>query len=348
MKILVCGNMGYLGSVLIPHLRQRFPSARLEGLDSGFFAHCLTGASRLPESMLDAQHFGDVREIPEKILDGVDAVVQLAAISNDPMGQRFASVTHAINCASSLALAQKAARAGVRNFVFASSCSVYGSAAATARKEEDPLDPLTAYARSKVETEQGIAAADLGAMTTTCLRFATACGMSDRLRLDLVLNDFVASALVEKKITVLSDGTPWRPLIHVRDMARAIAWALARPATCGGQKLIVNAGAQHWNHQVRALAEAVAQRIGNVEVSINQAAPPDRRSYQVDFARFAALAPDAQPQETLESAIDDLREGLTRMCFRDPAFRSSESIRLKVLEAHIAAGALDEDLRWRC
>jgi len=184
-------------------------------------------------------------------------------------------------------------------------------------------------------------------MRATCLRFATACGMSDRLRLDLVLNDFVASAVALRKITVLSDGTPWRPLIDVRDMSRAIAWAIERPAANGGALLNVNVGADEWNYQVRALAEAVGAAVPGAEVSINRAAQPDTRSYKVDFSLYRALAPEHQPRMTLASSIALLREGLEAMGFADPNFRASRYMRLKMLEAHRAAGRLDGDLRWR-
>jgi nucleoside-diphosphate-sugar epimerase len=209
------------------------------------------------------------------------------------------------------------------------------------------VNPLTAYARSKVNTELALAEADLGRMTTTCLRFATACGMSDRLRLDLVLNDFVASALASAKITVLSDGTPWRPLIHVEDMARAIEWAATRAAEQGGQNLVVNTGSDIWNYQVRELAEAVAEALPGTALSINRDAPPDKRSYKVDFSLFTRLAPDHLPRVTLAKAIDGLRDGLLRMNFHDAEFRASSCIRLKVLEEHLVAGRLGEDLRWK-
>ena len=230
MKILVTGNMGYVGSALTRHLRSTFDDAELIGYDSGFFAHCITTPEGLPEVRLQRQHFGDVRELPEALLKGVDGVVHLAAVSNDPMGNRFEAPTEEINYAASVAVAERARNAGVKNFVFASSCSIYGFAEDGPRKETDPLNPLTAYARSKIGTEQALAQIDPGEMVVTCLRFATACGMSDRLRLDLVLNDFVACALALREITVLSDGLRWRPLIDVSDMARAIEWAITRPA----------------------------------------------------------------------------------------------------------------------
>ncbi len=254
MRILITGNMGYVGPVLVRHLRNVMPRAYLAGYDSGFFAHCLTG-DELPERLLDVQRFGDVRAISAADLDGFDAVVHLAAVSNDPMGNRFSAVTEAINHRASVAVAQAAAAAKVKSFVFASSCSVYGAARdGRARSEADQLNPLTAYARSKIATEDSLRQLDLNGMVTTSLRFATACGMSDRLRLDLVLNDFVACALSTGEITVLSDGTPWRPLIEVRDMARAIEWALSRRGDEGGSFLALNAGSDSWNYQVKDLA----------------------------------------------------------------------------------------------
>jgi len=299
MRILITGNMGYVGPVLVRHLRNVMPRAYLAGYDSGFFAHCLT-SNELPERLLDAQRFGDVRAISAADLDGFDAVVHLAAVSNDPMGNRFTAVTEAINHRASVAVAQAAAAAKVKNFVFASSCSVYGAARdGRARSEADQLNPLTAYARSKIATEDSLRQLDLNGMVTTSLRFATACGMSDRLRLDLVLNDFVACALSTGQITVLSDGTPWRPLIEVRDMARAIEWALSRRDDAGGSFLALNAGSDNWNYQVKDLAEAVAVAVPGTAVSINTAAQPDGRSYKVDFGLFRKLAPDHQPRHSL-------------------------------------------------
>jgi len=183
-------------------------------------------------------------------------------------------------------------------------------------------------------------------MTVTCLRFATACGMSARLRLDLVLNDFVACALANRKITVLSDGSPWRPLINVRDMARAIEWAATRKTNNGGAYLVVNAGSNEWNYQVKDLANAVAAAVPGTDVSINTDAPPDKRSYRVDFSLYRSLAPGFVPQVTLAQSIEALRDGLTKMGFADTDFRNSQNMRLKVLEAHITAGRLNPDLRW--
>jgi nucleoside-diphosphate-sugar epimerase len=346
MRILVTGNMGYVGSVLTAHLRQTWPDAEIVGYDSGYFAHCLTGAAVFPEVATLRQHFGDLREFPPELLDGVDAVVHLAAISNDPMGKSFEEVTERINFAAGLRLAELARDRGVKSFSFASSCSMYGMAEGSPRKETDAVAPLTAYARSKVALEAGLGDMDLGDMTVTCLRFATACGMSPRLRLDLVLNDFVACAMTAKIITVLSDGSPWRPLIDVKDMARAIEWAIGRPASDGSALLKVNVGSDRWQFQVKDLAQAVQRAVSGTSISINESAPPDPRSYRVDFTAFKQLAPHHQPTMTLERSIAELKDGLERMRFHDAAFRQSDLMRLRVLEGHRSSGRLDADLRW--
>lgn len=347
MRILITGPMGYVGPVLTRHLRKVLPSAELIGFDSGYFAHNLTAAASLPETRLDRLHFGDIRKFPAELLDGVDAVVHLAAISNDPMGKEFESVTEAINERASVAFAKMAEERGVKSFVFASSCSIYGAAEGGPRREGDELNPLTAYARSKVAMENALRSSNAGKMTVTCLRFATACGMSERLRLDLVLNDFVANALAAKEISVLSDGTPWRPLIDVSDMARAIEWAIGRSADNGGNVLLVNAGSTSGNYQVKQLAEVVAAELPGTKVSINRDAPPDKRSYQVDFSLFAKLAPSHVPATPLVQSVRNLRSGLGSMNFSDRDFRDSGLMRLRTLKGHIASERLTADLFWQ-
>jgi nucleoside-diphosphate-sugar epimerase len=346
MKILITGNLGYVGPWVTRHLRATFPEAILVGLDAGFFAHCLTNAASLPEASLDVQYFGDVRQPPPEALAGVDAVVHLAAISNDPMGNAFEAVTLDVNFRASVGLARLAKAAGVRSFVFASSCSVYGSAGGGPRAEQAEVNPLTAYARSKVLTETGLAELADSNFRVTCLRFATACGMSERLRLDLVLNDFVASAISTGRITVLSDGTPWRPLINVQDMARAIDWAIERDVQDGGAHLVVNTGSNDWNYQVSDLAAAVAEVIQDTEVSINRQAPPDKRSYRVDFSLFRSLAPHHLPAKGLRETVEDLRHGLEAMRFNSPDFRDSSFMRLRVLTTLQSDGLINENLEW--
>lgn len=345
MKILITGNTGYVGPSVLQLLRQTYPQATLVGLDKGYFAHCLTNADILPECRADVQYFMDVRRMRTEVLQGVDAIVHLAAISNDPMGKTFEEVTFDINFRASVELASQAKLAGVKSFVFASSCSMYGLADDTPRTETSALNPLTAYAKSKVLTEselQKIADADF---TVTCLRFATACGMSDRLRLDLVVNDFVACAVASQNISILSDGTPWRPLIHVKDMARAIDWAISRGQS-QGYFLAVNAGSNSWNYQVRELAEAVAEVVPGISISINKDAPVDSRSYRVDFSLYEKLAPNHQPRVNLLTAIRGLKGGLDAMDFRDSNFRTSKFMRLEVLKRLRAGEILDSNLEW--
>ena len=347
VNIMITGNQGYVGPVVVEALRRSRPDARLVGVDTGLFAHCLTNVTQSPEVYLDAQVVKDVRDLDVADLAGVDAVVHLAAISNDPIGNRYEDVTVDINQNAAVATAKAAKAAGASHFVFASSCSVYGTAEdGNARDETSATGPLTAYARSKVGAETALAALADDNFTVTCLRFATACGMSPRLRLDLVLNDFVAGAVAGGEITILSDGSPWRPLIHVRDMARAIDWAIDRPASAGGQALIVNAGRDDWNVQVRDLAAAVADAMPGVAVNLGPAAAPDPRSYRVSFARFRELAPDHQPLVDLSAAVAELRDGLRAWGFADAEFRESPLMRLNTVASLRDSGRLDDTLRW--
>ena len=347
MKILITGNMGYVGPAVVRHLRRSYPEATLIGVDMGYFSHCLTAVDMLPECRADAQYFADVRlPLASDILNNCGAVVQLAAISNDPMGNSFENVTGQVNHRAGVEVARQAKAAGVRSFVFASSCSVYGSADGGARTEDSPLGPLTAYARSKMNAEHELELLADDRFTVTCLRFATACGMSDRLRLDLVLNDFVASAIATHGITILSDGSPWRPLIHVADMARAMDWAINRRAEDSGCFLAINVGRDDWNYQVRELAESVAGSVPGTQIVMAPNAQPDKRSYRVSFSKFASLAPDHQPQMTLGATIAELRRGLEAMGFQDVNFRQSALIRLQVLKRLQQNGLLSEALEW--
>ena len=346
-RVLITGNLGYIGPVLQRVFRESAPEVALVGFDSGFFAHGLSTELRSPDVGLERQWYGDVREVPPAALEGVDTVIHLAAISNDPMGKSFEAVTDEVNHRASVKLAAEAKRAGVSRFVFASSCSMYGFAEGGARREEDELNPLTAYARSKVATERGLAGLADERFLVTCLRFATACGMSDRIRLDLVLNDFVAGAIASGRVDILSDGTPWRPLIAVEDMSAAMLWAARRERGNGGEFLALNTGADDWNFQVRQLADAVAEALPGTAVSVNPDAPPDKRSYRVSFARFAELAPEWHPRRTLAEVIGEIAGGLRAIGFADERFREGRFIRLRTLDRHRREGLLDDTLRWR-
>ena len=342
--------MGYVGPSVVKHLRAMYPKATLVGIDIGYFAHCLTNAEIVPEYCVDVQYFADIRKLPEDLLNDVDVVVHLAGISNDPLGSLNEEVTLDINYKASIELAKKAKASGAKGFVFASSCSVYGFGDEGARSEKSTVNPLTAHAKSKVFTESDLEKIADRNFKVTCLRFATACGMSERLRLDLVLNDFVASATATGKIAILSDGTAWRPLINIKDMALAIDWAISRTlqlqASTKEDFLLVNVGSEEWNYRIKELALAVSKIISGVEISINKDAQPDKRSYKVNFDLFKKLAPAHQPKYDLIKTVKELKEGLDAIGFKDKDFRNSSFIRLKVLHDLKNKGLLSSDFNW--
>ena len=331
MRILITGNMGYVGSVLVPHLRHAFPDAELIGCDAGWFANCVTSPGRAPETYLNRQLFHDVRDlIPDNKIEigAFDAVVYLAAVSNDAVGNKFTDVTYKVNKNAAARVALSAIKCGVKHFVFASSCSVYGPASDEIKTEESDPNPLTAYAESKADAEEILNCLDIR-MKITNLRFATACGPSQRLRTDLTLNWMVACATLDGKVTVHGNGEQYRPLVDVRDMARAVEWALTRD---GDDAVTVNIGGH--NLPVRDIGKIVAQTL-DVPISF-EPGEPDNRSYMVSFGKFKALAPNHQPQFSLQQTIADLAFSFTE-----------KQVRLDTLNAHIAAGRLSEDLRWQ-
>jgi nucleoside-diphosphate-sugar epimerase len=342
MKILIIGNLGYIGPMVVKHFKATQPGTFVAGYDIGYFIQNYTNNGVVGDTLLDKQYYGDVRNFDEQILKEFDAVIYLAAISNDPMGNVYEKPTLDINSVAAINIAEKAKKNGVKHFVFASSCSVYGIADAEPRTELSEVNPLTAYARSKVNSEIGLKSLAGKDFRVTCLRFATACGFSDRLRLDLVLNDFVASAITAKKITILSDGTPWRPLIHVKDMARAMDWAINRKT--GDDFLIINTGSNQWNYQVKELAAAVQKYFPEIAVEINVNAQPDKRSYKVNFDKFEKMAAGYQPQVSLAAAVEDLKNGLSQIGFKDADFRSSNLIRLHTISFLIKQHLIDENL----
>jgi nucleoside-diphosphate-sugar epimerase len=343
-KIVVTGNMGYVGPRVVRHLRRTFRSSHLAGYDAGYFAPCLLDRDMLPEALLDRQYFGDMRSAPPAAVTAADAIVHLAGISNDPIGNQFEKATFDINTDATFELARQAKASGAKSFVFASSCSVYGCADDGApRNEQSEVGPLTAYAKSKVAAEERLKLLADDSFTVTCLRFATACGFSSRLRLDLVLNDFTARAYKERTIQILSDGTPWRPLIQVDDMARAVEWAITR--NVGPAFLAINIGSDEWTWQVRDLADAVAKRFPGTTVRVNPNAAPDKRSYRVDFSLFRKLAPVHQPRMTLAATIEGMADGLEQAGYRDE-HQSWRYSRLKFLTHLMDRGYLGRDLRW--
>ena len=341
-RILILGNLGYVGPELTKLLRKKYPDYHLTGYDCGFFSKFYTTDLFAPDNLLDVQLYGDVRNAEKLDLSQYDTIIALAAISNDPIGNKFESVTVDVNCNSLVAIAKRAKVQKVKSFVFASSCSVYGFAEEGDRTETSEVNPLTAYAKSKVKAEEDLKGIATNDFNVTCLRFATACGMSDRLRLDLVLNDFVACALANNHIEILSDGKPWRPLINVKDMGLAIDWAIHRKnqVAC----IVVNAGSNDWNYQVKELAQAVKEIFPTITISINENAAPDKRSYRVNFDEFKRIAPNHQPQYDLKRTIVELKEGLEKINFSDKEFRKSNLIRLNVINQLIEQGKVDKDL----
>ncbi len=346
MNVFITGNLGYVGSELTKFLKTHAPELYLIGYDTCYFRDCLTIPQNKYKSYVDHQIIDDVRNIKDEYLENIDVIVNLAAISNDPMGEEFSEVTREVNYYSSVNLAERAKKKGVKSFVFASSCSIYGSGMTMPRTETCNLNPLTEYARSKVSTENKLRELADANYTITNLRFSTACGMSDRFRMDLVLNDFVTSARVNNKIEILSDGSPWRPLINVKDMARAINWAIIRNQQEGGQFLSVNVGRNYNNFQVKELAFLVKEELKDVDVIINSDAQPDKRSYKVNFDLFNQLAPQYVPIVPIEETIREINEGLSNINFTDKDFRDSDFIRLKKLLKLRKENYLNSKLEW--
>ena len=346
MRILVTGNLGYVGPEVGKKIKNYFNDSNLLGIDLGLFSQCLTTNSRVGDTYYDNQRFLDVRDITLKDLENCDVVVSLAAVSNDPIGNDFREATKQINYDANCKLADLSAKAGVKKFIFASSCSMYGSAGVTPKTEKDSTDPLTAYAKSKIGVENTLKEAlSNQKMKLIFLRFATACGASDRLRLDLVLNDFVASAIKYQKISILSDGSPWRPLIHIIDMARAINWAIDEKKI---KKFIsLNAGSNNMNYQIKDLAYNVSKLIKGTKVYINTKAFPDKRSYKVNFSKFEKFNKKFKPIYNLEKSIIDLKDNLIKKKFKTKNFRNSNYIRLNVLKKLVEKKILNKDMRWR-
>lgn len=346
MKILIVGNLGYIGPSIVNQLRTTYPNAELVGFDIGYFAHIFFRNEYLPELQLNKQIYGDIRTISAETLKGFDAIINLAAISNDIMSFKFEEITLDINFRSAIRIAKLAKENGVKSLVFASSCSMYGVAEGNERSEGDPLNPVTTYSRSKMMAESGLEALASGDFTITCLRLATACGWTNRFRVDLVLNDFVVGALINKEISILSDGSPWRPMVNTKDIARAVDWSITRSQKDGGKFLSVNIGSNSMNNQILSIANAVKAVIPGVKISINPDARPDKRSYRVNFELFRKLAPNHQPQEDLVSTIIVLKDNLANMGFNDPKYRESHFVRVNVIDKLLESGKLNPDLQW--
>lgn len=344
MRILITGNLGYMGPCIVSQLHQTWPGARLTGFDTGYFTRCAIEEISSAERP-DQQIIADVRDLPAGLFTGVEAVVHLAALSSASMAKTFDAINNDVNFRAGAEIARRAKKAGVKSFVFASSCAVYAPSEDSLATEKSEVTPANAYLRSKVATEFALRTLAGRDFTVTCIRFAAACGLSPHLRLDAVLNHFVACAVVRREIRVLNDGTPWQQLMHVRDMARAADWAASRPPANGGAFLVVNAGSDAWTWRAADLAHAVAETLPGVAVAIGADSGGDKRSSKADFSLFRRLAPLHQPREKLAPAVLELGTALDRH-FAANGTDFSRLVRLRALSSLVEQGRLSSDLTW--
>ena len=339
MRVLVTGHRGYIGVELVPMLRKA--GFDVVGLDTGYFDD---SDFRAPPDEVPALDL-DLRDVQPDQLRGFDAVVHLGALSNDPLGDLNPELTYDINLRASVNLARAAKTAGVGRFVFASSCSLYGAGADGHLTEQAAFHPVTPYGESKVKTELEVGPLADASFAPVYLRNATAYGVSRRLRADIVVNNLVGHALTTGKVTMTSDGTPWRPLVHIGDIARGVIAALSAPADAVRNQAF-NIGRTQENFRIRDVAEMVAQVVPDCEASFAAGASPDARNYRVDFTKAETSLPGYTPQWTLRAGIEELYEayrghGMTRDEFLGPRY-----YRLKVIRGRIERGELDNDLRW--
>ena len=341
MKVLVTGHNGYIGSVMVPVLQAAGHS--VVGLDTFYFEDCLLGGETKEVSAIRK----DLRDVEITDLRGFEAVVHLAALCNDPIGDLNSEWTHDINYEASVRLARMAREAGVRRFLYASSCSMYGaSGGADVLAEDAPLRPLTAYALSKVRTEDGIAPLADSDFSPVFMRNATAYGFSPHLRADVVLNNLVCWAHTTGKIRIMSDGTPWRPIVHVQDISRAFATALTAPRSAIHNQAF-NVGADAENYQVSELAEIVRGTVPGCTVEYAESGGPDPRSYRVSFQKLSRTFPEFKPHWNASFGAKELYSVLQECGISLQDFQGRRYIRLTQLKHLIEAGDLDGTLRWR-
>lgn len=341
MKVLVAGDRGYIGAVLVPFLQAA--GHEVHGLDLGLYEGCDFGR---PPADHRSWHPGDIRTASAAGLRGFDAVLCLAALSNDPLGDLIPGATHSVNAEGSLHLARVAKEAGVERFLFSSSCSLYGAAGSAPVGEDAQFAPITPYAESKVVAERGLSLLADDNFSPTYLRNATAYGASCRLRLDIVVNNLTAIALTSGKVRLESDGTPWRPLVHVADISRAFLAVLEAPRELVHDQAF-NVGRQQDNVQVRDIAELIHDAIPDSEIMLAAGAGPDRRSYRVDFSKLAGNFPELQLRWSPQQGIDELVAAYTSNSLTYDDFASSRFVRLRRIRELLSAGVVDEMLRRR-
>ena len=340
MKVLVTGHHGYIGSVLTPILDAA--GHDVVGLDTFYYGGCDFGAS----TPWDEYRRQDVRDTPDVDLEGFDAVVHLAALSNDPIGDLNPGLTYAINLEASVELARKARAAGVERFIFASSCSMYGAAPGGDLVTEDAaLRPLTPYAESKVKAEEAILDLADGSFAPVSMRNATAYGVSPRLRLDIVLNNLTAWAHTTGAIRLQSDGTSWRPLVHIADISKATLTLLTAPVA-EVRREAFNIGTAEQNYQIRTLAEIVQRRMPSCEITFADGVSADPRSYRVDFGKFARTFPESVFEWTAERGADELATAYDEIGLTADELTGERYLRLGRLKRLLADGSITGDLRW--
>ena len=340
MNILVTGAEGYIGSVLTPYLIERGHS--VIGLDTGFYREGWLYHPDNPKSPACINK--DLRRIGKEDLIGMDAIVHLAELSNDPLGQHNPTVTYNINHRGTLALAEKCMKAGIPRFVYTSSCSVYGTGSGEYKNEQSETNPQTAYAECKTLVERDLAAMATDDFSPIFLRNATAYGASPRMRFDLVLNNLAGCAWTTKEIKMTSDGTPWRPLVHVRDIAHAIACALEAPRQVIHSE-IFNVGSSSANYQIREIAQMVADEFPGCTLSLGSS-DGDNRSYRVCFDKIHSQLPGFRCQHDAATGARELRELFQRISMTVDTFSHRPYTRLKQLQYLLHTGQIDEQFYW--